>query len=703
MTLEARIEALLARAADLNQDEIRELEALVNLQDSGIATNDEWTVDHEFAFRDKMSGKEINDLPDSAFAYIEPGGDKDDDGKTVPRSLRHYPVHDEAHARNAYARAQAQIKNNGSGKNIAQKAMPKIKAALNKFGVKIEDKMAREGFAVQNPWDESTHPTMMKSVGNAALSCPSCGSDSPPGDQFDCPQCGQNRNRDPQGGNLQDGSETGGSMTQIPTGVPDGTGSVSSRQPVEGRVMDTDDLARAFSTYVLAQYHERFGVDVQPSDGDTLPHPDTNDEQVEETETDDPIVDEGDKVKDGKSYPNEQEGEAERKSEKRSRYKPRRSSTLSTKPEHRSRVSSLEVRAATTTSGPQLNGKAIIYNTPYTVYDAFGAFTERMSPSVCDYVLASGNLDCRFLINHEGLPLARTLSGTLQLNSTKDALEVLAYLSSNSTLAADLVDAITRRDVSSMSVGFRVADDEWDDEYMNRTIHRFSDLLDVSSVTYPASPTTSIDVAKRMLFSLPVESRSAVAGAYNIVCDVGEGSKLDRECSNEVLRILEMLYNVDDAQVPLVRVREAWKIARDIRAGKTLSASNAGFIAAALESLHRADDVDVEQIRDSLGRIDDAIDDAQSALSKVSGLANPDDDDKNPAIYGRDDGCECGGECSCKTEEREEPEIDPEEARRKSELALEEAAERRRRAAKAQRERMSVRRGPHMNSESLSK
>lgn len=34
---------------------------------------------------------EINDLPDSAFLHIEAGGDKDRDGKTTPRSLRHLP------------------------------------------------------------------------------------------------------------------------------------------------------------------------------------------------------------------------------------------------------------------------------------------------------------------------------------------------------------------------------------------------------------------------------------------------------------------------------------------------------------------------------------------------------------------------------------------------------------------------------------
>jgi hypothetical protein len=60
----------------------------------------------------------INNLPDSAFAVIEPGGKKDADGKTTPRRLRHLPHHnasvkkstendsvDLPHLRNALARA----------------------------------------------------------------------------------------------------------------------------------------------------------------------------------------------------------------------------------------------------------------------------------------------------------------------------------------------------------------------------------------------------------------------------------------------------------------------------------------------------------------------------------------------------------------------------------------------------------------------
>ena len=54
--------------------------------------------------------KYIDDLPDKSFAYVEGGGEKDAQGKTVPRTLRHLPYRNAdgsvnlAHLRNALAR-----------------------------------------------------------------------------------------------------------------------------------------------------------------------------------------------------------------------------------------------------------------------------------------------------------------------------------------------------------------------------------------------------------------------------------------------------------------------------------------------------------------------------------------------------------------------------------------------------------------------
>lgn len=87
----------------------------------------------------KLSRASINDLPDSDFAYIEPGGKKDESGKTTPRSLRHYPIHDEAHVRNALARAAQMMKRGGEAATIAKKAMPKIREMAKKMKIGMMD------------------------------------------------------------------------------------------------------------------------------------------------------------------------------------------------------------------------------------------------------------------------------------------------------------------------------------------------------------------------------------------------------------------------------------------------------------------------------------------------------------------------------------------------------------------------------------
>lgn len=78
----------------------------------------------------QMSRADINNLPDSDFAYIEPGGSKDSGGRTTPRSKRHFPIQDAAHVRDALARI-------AQGAKFGQEALPKVRAAAKKFGVDV--------------------------------------------------------------------------------------------------------------------------------------------------------------------------------------------------------------------------------------------------------------------------------------------------------------------------------------------------------------------------------------------------------------------------------------------------------------------------------------------------------------------------------------------------------------------------------------
>lgn len=83
----------------------------------------------------EWSTEQVNDLPDSSFGWIEPGGSKDESGKTAPRSLRHLPFKDKdgkvdaAHARNALARLD-QVK--GMPSETRDKLRTSLQNALEK-------------------------------------------------------------------------------------------------------------------------------------------------------------------------------------------------------------------------------------------------------------------------------------------------------------------------------------------------------------------------------------------------------------------------------------------------------------------------------------------------------------------------------------------------------------------------------------------
>jgi hypothetical protein len=95
----------------------------------------------------KMRRAEINDLPDREFAYIEPGGEKDEQGKTTPRSLRHFPIHDSAHIRNALARLPQSKLPSGA----KARARTKIEAAARREGIgkPAEEKKTMKALTVE--------------------------------------------------------------------------------------------------------------------------------------------------------------------------------------------------------------------------------------------------------------------------------------------------------------------------------------------------------------------------------------------------------------------------------------------------------------------------------------------------------------------------------------------------------------------------
>ncbi len=120
-----------------------------------------------------------------------------------------------------------------------------------------------------------------------------------------------------------------------------------------------------------------------------------------------------------------------------------------------------------------------------------GMFTEMIERGA--FSAAIGRDDVVFLINHEGLPLARTRSGTLKLAEDERGLYMEAMLDQSDPDVRSIVPKMKRGDLDKMSFAFRPVRQNWDDRANppRRTIQE-AQLFDVSIVTTPAYEGTEI-------------------------------------------------------------------------------------------------------------------------------------------------------------------------------------------------------------------
>lgn len=123
--------------------------------------------------------------------------------------------------------------------------------------------------------------------------------------------------------------------------------------------------------------------------------------------------------------------------------------------------------------------------------DIAGLFQERIAAGAFDGRLGD---DVVFLVNHQGLPLARTTSGTLRLSVDARGLWIETDLDPSDPDAARVISKLRRGDLSKMSFGFRVERETWDESgaVPRRTVERVAQLIDVSVVTRPAYEGTEI-------------------------------------------------------------------------------------------------------------------------------------------------------------------------------------------------------------------
>jgi len=106
--------------------------------------------------------------------------------------------------------------------------------------------------------------------------------------------------------------------------------------------------------------------------------------------------------------------------------------------------------------------------------------------------------DVIFQYNHGGKVLARMSNNTLLLDVTASGLVVCADLS-KSKQAREMYHEISAGLVTKMSIGFTVAESSYNKETRTRTIHKIKRIYDVSGVSHPANPDTSIEARSHLL------------------------------------------------------------------------------------------------------------------------------------------------------------------------------------------------------------
>jgi HK97 family phage prohead protease len=160
----------------------------------------------------------------------------------------------------------------------------------------------------------------------------------------------------------------------------------------------------------------------------------------------------------------------------------------------------VECRAAAGDDGePSVRGYATVYGTRYDVLGGpagnHGGWTEIIHRGAASRSVQNGDPVYMFF-DHDGLPLAGTKNGTLQLVSDNVGLLSDGTLDAASPYAMEIHRRVQRKLLDSMSFAFEVTRERWEDEDgdeanpLSAPIRRIQQvkLYDVAIVSFPANP-----------------------------------------------------------------------------------------------------------------------------------------------------------------------------------------------------------------------
>ena len=165
-----------------------------------------------------------------------------------------------------------------------------------------------------------------------------------------------------------------------------------------------------------------------------------------------------------------------------------------------------QVRMSDDTPTANFLGYAYTIDERYGVTDFLGEYEERIGPGASSKTLREQS-SIPLLLNHDGLPMANTSSRTSKLSDDGAGLLNEAEFDRRQGLTNDVCIALERGDIDKMSFSFRATKEEWNDTYDDRYVTELR-LYDTSIVTYPANPATSAELVDEMRSALGREGRS---------------------------------------------------------------------------------------------------------------------------------------------------------------------------------------------------
>ena len=143
---------------------------------------------------------------------------------------------------------------------------------------------------------------------------------------------------------------------------------------------------------------------------------------------------------------------------------------------------------------------------PYVLFtDGETEYKEQIDPKAFD---ECDMTDVVFRVDHEGAVYARSSAGTLEVGVDEHGLYDRADLSKTAK-ARELFEDIQAGNYPKQSFAFTVKEDSYNKETHTRTILKIAKLYDVSPVSFPANPTTELDVATRDYFNGVIEAERA--------------------------------------------------------------------------------------------------------------------------------------------------------------------------------------------------